>query len=199
MRITNKEHQETLSRLERKFLEEKETNESLVREKILQSTQQKTQIQELQNKVERLEMALVHMTKEFETEIQQTEHKALVENQAGQVEISKLQQLLEMKDREMNRVKKLARNILDERTEVERFFLESLEQVKQQIMSSRKCYKQVAQAAYQKKMMEAFAGREEYPRIRTFNSYKHSTNSVHKDLQEAEKWTNIQRGKVDIS
>uniref|UniRef100_A0A8D0HCT0 Basal body-orientation factor 1 n=1 Tax=Sphenodon punctatus TaxID=8508 RepID=A0A8D0HCT0_SPHPU len=256
MRITNKEHQETLSRLERKFLEEKqrlereaekkivmlaerahheaivqldsagravfkenvrlhealiyhmkeaeelqknkqqleeekilllqekETNESLVREKILQSTQQKTQIQELQNKVERLEMALVHMTKEFETEIQQTEHKALVENQAGQVEISKLQQLLEMKDREMNRVKKLARNILDERTEVERFFLESLEQVKQQIMSSRKCYKQVAQAAYQKKMMEAFAGREEYPRIRTFNSYKHSTNSVHKDLQE---------------
>uniref|UniRef100_A0A8D0HKL0 Basal body-orientation factor 1 n=1 Tax=Sphenodon punctatus TaxID=8508 RepID=A0A8D0HKL0_SPHPU len=179
------------------LLQEKETNESLVREKILQSTQQKTQIQELQNKVERLEMALVHMTKEFETEIQQTEHKALVENQAGQVEISKLQQLLEMKDREMNRVKKLARNILDERTEVERFFLESLEQVKQQIMSSRKCYKQVAQAAYQKKMMEAFAGREEYPRIRTFNSYKHSTNSVHKDLQEAEKWTNIQRGKKE--
>ncbi|XP_042714444.2 basal body-orientation factor 1 isoform X2 [Chrysemys picta bellii] len=180
------------------LLQEKETNESLVQEKVRQVTLQKAQIQALQHKVERLEMALGHMTQEFETEIQKTRHQALVQNQAGMVEINKLQQLLEMKDREMNRVKKLAKNILDERSEVESFFLEALDQVKHEIVSSRKCYKQVAQAAYQKKMMEAFAGKEEYPKIRTFNSNAHSTNSVYKDLQEAEKWTNIQQGKVDI-
>ncbi|XP_074812009.1 basal body-orientation factor 1 isoform X5 [Natator depressus] len=193
---TVKEFRKKKAHMEKEL--EDETNENLVQEKVRQVTLQKAQIKALQHKVERLEVALGHMTQEFETEIQKTQHRALVQNQAGMVEINKLQQLLEMKDREMNRVKKLAKNILDERSEVESFFLEALEQVKHEIVSSRKCYKQVAQAAYQKKMMEAFAGKEEYPKIRTFNSNAHSTNSVYKDLQEAEKWTNIQQGKVDI-
>ncbi|XP_054825886.1 basal body-orientation factor 1 [Eublepharis macularius] len=181
------------------LLQEKETKEMLIQEKILQCTQHKAQIQELQNKVKKLEEALCHMAREFKAEIKKMQHNALVKNQASHIEIEKLQQLLEMKGKEMSRVKKLARNILDERTEVERFFLDALEQVKREIITSRKCYKQVAQAAYQRKMMVAFAGKEEYPKIRTFNDNIHSTNSVQKDLQEAEKWTNIQRGKVDIS
>lgn len=160
----------------------------LIQEKILQSTQHKAQIQELQNKVKKLEAALCQMAREFRAEIKKTEHKALIKNQAIHTEIEKLQLLLEMKEREMSRVKKLARNILDQRTEVEMFFLDALEQVKQEIVTSRKCYMQVAQDAYQKKMMAAFAGKDEYPKIRTFNDNIHSTNSVQKDLQEAEKW-----------
>ncbi|XP_042301527.1 basal body-orientation factor 1 isoform X2 [Sceloporus undulatus] len=181
------------------LLQEKEINDILVREKITQITKQKTQILELENRVKKLETAVNHMAREFKTEVQITQQKALVQNQAGQVEIDKLQQLLEKKEREMSRVKKLARNILDERTEVEKFFLDALEQVKQEIITSRKCYKQVAQAAYQRRMRAAFAGKEEYPKIRTFNENEHSTNSVQMDLLEAEKWTNIQKGKVDIS
>ncbi|XP_063145016.1 basal body-orientation factor 1 [Candoia aspera] len=181
------------------LLQEKETKDLLVKEKILQITQQKALIQELQNKVKKLEAAVNNMAREFKIEVKKTEEKALVQNQAGRTEIEKLEQLLEMKDREMSRVKKLARNILNERTEVEKFFLDALEQVKQEIISSRKCYKQVAQAAYQRKMMAAFAGKEEYPKIRTFNDNAHSTNSVQMDLLEAEKWTNIQKGKMDIS
>ncbi|XP_008100961.2 basal body-orientation factor 1 [Anolis carolinensis] len=181
------------------LLQEKETNDLLIREKIMQNTEQKAQIQELESRVKKLEAAVNHMAREFKTEVENVQQKALVQNQAGQIEINKLQQLLEMKDREMSRVKKLARNILDERTEVEKFFLHALDQVKQEIITSRKCYKQVAQAAYQRRMMAAFAGREEYPKIRTFNDNEHSTNSVQMDLMEAEKWTNIQKGKVDIS
>ncbi|XP_061467700.1 basal body-orientation factor 1 isoform X3 [Rhineura floridana] len=196
------ELQKVKQKLEEKnasLLQEKETNDILVQEKVLQITQQKALIQDLQNKVKKLEAAIYHMTREFKTEVESTQQKALMQNQAGQTEIEKLQQLLELKDREMSRVKKLARNILDERTEVEKFFLDALEQVKQEIITSRKCYKQVAQAAYQRKMMAAFAGKEEYPKIRTFNDNVHSTNSVQMDLLEAEKWTNIQKGKVDIS
>ena len=96
----------------------------MVKEKIMQLTQQKLQIQTLQKKVVSLENALICMTKEFETEVLKLQQQAMVENQAGQVEIFKLQQLLQMKDKEMNRIKKLAKNILDERTEVERFFLD---------------------------------------------------------------------------
>ena len=160
----------------------------MVKEKIIQLTQQRSQIQTLQKKVLSLETALICMTKEFETEVLKLQQQATVDNQAEQAEVYKLQQLLQMKDREMNRVKKLAKNILDERTEVERFFLDALRQVKQQIVVSRKQYKQVAKAAFNLKMREAFAGRTEYPKIRTFDGREHSTNSVNQDLMEANKW-----------
>nr|XP_009921115.1 PREDICTED: basal body-orientation factor 1 [Haliaeetus albicilla] len=183
------------------LLQEKETNEGLIRKKILQINRQKAQIGDLQHKVAKLEMALCRMTRESERETQKTQHQALRENQASMVEVKKLQQLLEMKDQEMNRVKKLARNILNERTEVERFFLDALEHVKQEIISSRKHYKKKAQTAYYRKMMEACAGKEEFPKIKTFKSNINSTNSVYRDLEEAEKcyWEKIQFEKVDIS
>ncbi|KFQ58064.1 Coiled-coil domain-containing protein 176, partial [Pelecanus crispus] len=183
------------------LLQEKETSEGLIRKHILQINCQKAQIGDLQHKVEKLEMALRCMTRESVRETQKTQHQVLVENQASMVEIKKLQQLLEMKDREMNRVKKLARNILKERTEVEQFFLDALEHVKQEIISSRKHYKKKAQAACYRKMMEACAGKEEFPKIKTFKSNTNSTNSVYRDLEEAEKccWEKIQFEKVDIS
>nr|XP_045252663.1 basal body-orientation factor 1 isoform X6 [Macaca fascicularis] len=179
------------------LLHQKEINDLLIKEKIMQLVQQRSQIQTLQKKVVNLETALGYMTKEFESEVLKLQQHAMIENQAGQVEIDKLQHLLQMKDREMNRVKKLAKNILDERTEVERFFLDALHQVKQQILISRKHYKQIAQAAFNLKMRAACAGRTEYPKIRTFDGREHSTNSVNQDLLEAEKWTHIE-GNVDI-
>ncbi|KAM5244654.1 basal body-orientation factor 1 isoform 3-T3 [Hipposideros larvatus] len=178
------------------LLHQKEINDLLVKEKIMQLTQQRSQIQTLQKKVVSLETALSCMTREFETEVLKLQQQAMVDN-PSQVEIYKLQHLLQMKDREMNRVKKLAKNILDERTEVESFFLDALHQVKQQILFSRKHYKKVAQAAFNLKMREACAGRTEYPKIRTFDGREHSTNTVNQDLVEAEKWTDIQ-GNVDI-
>ncbi|KAM4853247.1 basal body-orientation factor 1 isoform 1-T2 [Thomomys bottae] len=179
------------------LLHQKEINELLIKEKIMQLAQQKSQIQTLQKKVVNLENALTFMTREFEAEILKLQQQATIENQAGLVEIDKLQQVLQMKDREMNRVKKLARNILDERTEVENFFLDALHQVKQQIIVSRKNYKQLAQAAFNLKMRTACAGKTEYPQIRTFDGREYSTNSVNQDLIEAEKWTSTPRN-VDI-
>uniref|UniRef100_A0A2K5YDI8 Basal body-orientation factor 1 n=1 Tax=Mandrillus leucophaeus TaxID=9568 RepID=A0A2K5YDI8_MANLE len=180
------------------LLHQKEINDLLIKEKIMQLVQQRSQIQTLQKKVVNLETALGYMTKEFESEVLKLQQHAMIENQAGQVEIDKLQHLLQMKDREMNRVKKLAKNILDERTEVERFFLDALHQVKQQILISRKHYKQIAQAAFNLKMRAACAGRTEYPKIRTFDGREHSTNSVNQDLLEAEKWKYNQSSKPPV-
>ncbi|XP_006865672.1 PREDICTED: basal body-orientation factor 1 [Chrysochloris asiatica] len=190
-------HSQRLQETHRYLVQEKEVNDLLVKEKIMQLNQQKSQIQSLQKKVISLETALTCMTREFEAEVLKLQQQATIENQAGQVEIEKLQQLLKMKDREMNRVKKLAKNILDERTEVEKFFLDALHQVKQQILFNRKHYKKIAQTAFNLKMRAACAGKAEYPKIRTFDGREHSTNSVNQDLMEAEKWTNTQ-GNVDI-
>ncbi|XP_075470848.1 basal body-orientation factor 1 [Ascaphus truei] len=180
------------------LLQEKETNVLLVQEKVLQATQKKAQIKELQQSVRNLQSSLERMSLEFESELQRREQQSQVQNQAGAVELQKLQKLVEIREREMNRVKKLARNILEERTEVECFFLEALGQVKQEIMSSRNYYRQAAQAAYNSKMMQAAAGTDQYPKTRTFHNNEHSTNDVHQDLREAETWTRVQGRKVDI-
>ncbi|XP_066200306.1 basal body-orientation factor 1 isoform X3 [Saccopteryx leptura] len=179
------------------LLHNKEINELLVKEKIMQFTQQRSQIQTLQKKVVSLETALRCMAKEFEAEVLKLQQQAIVDNQANQLEVYRLQYIVQMKDKEMNRVKKLAKNILDERTEVERFFVDALHQVKQQIAYNRKHYKHVAQAAFNFKMREAYAGRTDYPKIRTFDGREHSTNSVNQDLMEANKWKDP-KGNVDI-
>ncbi len=63
--------------------------------------------------------------------------KARIENESAKTEISKLQRIIQLKSKEMNKVKKLAKNILDQRTEMERFFLESLQHVKMEIAANR--------------------------------------------------------------
>ncbi|KAG2457709.1 BBOF1 factor, partial [Polypterus senegalus] len=185
---------------ENKFLlQDKVTNDLLMQEKIAQVKRQKEEILELQKKVASLEQALDHMACEFETEKQLTVKQAVVTTETGRSEMEKLQKLLQMKDKEMNRVKLLAKNILDQRTQVEQFFLQALDQVRQEITASRAQYKQAAQDAYQRKMQMARNGQEEYPRIRTFTKNEQSTNSVYHDLEEADKWNNLQSNKVDIS
>ena len=76
------------------------------------------------------------MSREFETTRKDIVHKARIENEAAKIEIAKLQRVIELKTKEMNKVKRLAKNILDQRTELERFFLESLEQVRQEIAAN---------------------------------------------------------------
>ncbi|XP_058844007.1 basal body-orientation factor 1-like isoform X1 [Acipenser ruthenus] len=181
------------------LIQKQVTSELLVEEKVSQVVQLKKEVVELQRKVACLEQGLGHMACEFEAETNMTLQKALISTKAGKVEIDKLQKLLDMKDREMNRVKKLAKNIVDQRTEVERFFLEALDHAKQEVRSSRAQYKQAAQVAYQRKMQEAYAGKEEHPKIRTFTKNEHSTNNVYQDLREAENWANVQSNRVDIS
>jgi hypothetical protein len=91
---------------------------------------------QLQEKVELLEISLSHMSREFETTRKDIITKSRIENEASKIEIAKLQRVIELKTKEMNKVKRLAKNILDQRTELERFFLESLEQVRLEIAAN---------------------------------------------------------------
>lgn len=177
---------------------DKELNDMMIQEKITQVKSQKEQIRELQEKVELLEKSLSHMSREFDTTRKDILSKARIENEASKIEIAKLQRVIELKTKEMNKVKRLAKNILDQRTELERFFLESLEQVRIEIAANQAQYRQDAQKAYQQKMLNAYSGKGDYPKIRTFNKSDMSTNSVYSDLQAAEKMYDFV-GKADIS
>ncbi|CAC5418876.1 Basal body-orientation factor 1 [Mytilus coruscus] len=177
---------------------DKELNDMMIQEKVTQVKQQKEQIRELKEKVELLEKSLSHMSREFDTTRKDLITRSRIENEASKIEIAKLQRVIELKNKEMNKVKRLAKNILDQRTELERFFLESLEQVRMEINANQAQYRQDAQKAYQQKMLNAYSGKGDYPRIRTFNKSDQSTNNVYSDLQAAEKMYDI-GGKVDVS
>ncbi|KAK3716448.1 hypothetical protein QZH41_019378, partial [Actinostola sp. cb2023] len=85
----------------------------------------------------------------------------------------------------------------EQRTEVEQFFLDSLEYVKNEIVRNRVQYRRDAQAAYQQRMLDAHAGHGEYPMVRTFKPSDTSTNNVFEDLKVPERWTGME-GKIDI-
>ncbi|KAG8562164.1 hypothetical protein GDO81_015608 [Engystomops pustulosus] len=197
----SRELQKTVEQLEeerKQLLQEKETNQQLIQEKIHQGTEKNAQNQALQETIRTLESSLEKLTLEKEHALHKIQRQIQGTDQAGNMELQKLHKTLELKDREMNRVKKLAHNILQERTQVENFFLEALEHVRQEIKSSRNCYKKMAQVAYQSRMKMASTGTEQYPKVRTFHNKEHSTNDVSHDLMEADKWSHVQSGRADF-
>ena len=133
---------------------------------------------------------MTQFIQEFDFERKNLLDQARVEHDTTRTEITKIQRTLELKTREMNKIKKLAKIIIDQRTELETFFLDSLQHVKKQIAANRLQYRKDAFNAYQNRMLNAHHGHGEYPRVRTFNETYHgySTNSVFHDLEEATKW-----------
>ncbi|XP_076442356.1 basal body-orientation factor 1-like isoform X3 [Babylonia areolata] len=193
-----KKEREHLTEQNKHLMGEKEVNDMMVQEKVIQAKQQKEHIRELHDKVRMLEKTLSHIVREFETERQMITESARAESEAARKELAKLQRVIETKTKEMNKVKRLAKSILDQRTELERFFLESLELVKQEIAANQTQYRRDAQAAYQQKMLAAHSGKGDYPKIRTFTKAENSTNSVFKDIEAAERLCGV-TGQVDIA
>ncbi len=133
------------------------------------------------------------MVREFEQERDEIIRKSHTENETNKVEVEKLRRTLELRNKEMNKVKKLAKNILEQRSDIERYFLESLDFVRKQVATNRNEYRKEANAVYNNKMIAAHLGQIEYPKIRTFSKKfeANSTNSVFKDLEQAEKWYDV--------
>lgn len=147
----------------------------------------------MQSKVEILEKSLSQVVREFETERNMLIEKNNTELESSRSEIEKLNKTLELKSKEMNKVKKLAKNILEQRSDIEKFFLDSLDYVKKQIIVTRNEYRKEANAVYNQRMLAAHLGQVEYPKIRTFTKKfdAFSTNNVYKDLEQAEKWYDV--------
>ena len=84
-----------------------------------------------------MEKSLSQMVREFEIERNSIIKKCKTELESSEIELEKLNQTLAMKSKEMNKIKKLAKNIIEQRTDIERFFLDSIDFVKKQIITNR--------------------------------------------------------------
>ena len=90
-----------------------------------------------QEKVQSLEQSLTVVIREFEHEKQLLEERQAQQLASSSSELVTLKRRCELQEREMNHVKRLARKILQERSEVEQFFLEALAHVKKEIAANR--------------------------------------------------------------
>ncbi|KAG7238564.1 hypothetical protein INR49_030837, partial [Caranx melampygus] len=186
---------------------DKNTFELMVKKNAAQIEAQKSELSKLRAKIVSLEQALeqaLEQVLEQKAEAPKQDEKKekeelLVRSQASQVELEKLQKVLTMRERELGHIKWLAGNIVEQRTELEQFFHESLAQVKQEIIASRLKYKKEALQAYHSRLKEATAGKLKFPPIRTFHKSSHSTNSVYSDMEAAATWTHQPGSKVEIS
>lgn len=95
------------------------------------------EVKDLQSKVKNLEKSLAQVVKDFERERERLVHKGKADVEDSEVENSGLRKLLKLKDKEHTRIKRLAQDIIMQRTEVEQFFLESLEHVRDEITRER--------------------------------------------------------------
>ena len=84
-----------------------------------------------------MEQSLTVVIREFEHEKQLLEQRHTKQLAASSSELVTLRRRCELQEREMNHIKRLAKRILGERSEVEQFFLEALGQVKKEIAANR--------------------------------------------------------------
>ncbi len=84
-----------------------------------------------------LEQSLTLLVREFEEERLELERNYLSQHQHLIAELEGLKHHSQVKDKEMAHVKKLAKKILEERTEVETFLFEALSHVRKEIEANR--------------------------------------------------------------
>eukprot|EP00771_Trimastix_marina_P002288 gnl/Trimastix_PCT/3409.p1 GENE.gnl/Trimastix_PCT/3409~~gnl/Trimastix_PCT/3409.p1 ORF type:complete len:503 (-),score=114.87 gnl/Trimastix_PCT/3409:120-1550(-) len=97
------------------------------------SAKQAKEIVDLQHRVGKLEGSLERAVKDFSREKELAIQKAALEVEDAKLEVEALQHLLELKGRELTNIKLLAQNVLNQRTDVENFLLDSLELVRREL------------------------------------------------------------------
>ena len=108
-------------------------NQGTEQEYVRRQEQQFKKIQNYKSKIGILEKSLQQIVGDFEKEKEwvRYQHESIIKEQ--RVQILNAREVLRSKNGEFKQVKALAQVILDQRSEVEQFFLEALEQIKEEI------------------------------------------------------------------
>ncbi|ORZ39417.1 hypothetical protein BCR44DRAFT_127115 [Catenaria anguillulae PL171] len=119
------------------LVQEKEMNDLIVRDKIISAKNQNQLIRDLESKVVTLEQTLSHVVREFEVEREILRKKAHQELDDIKRIAAQLKLNLDRKAQEMRHIKRLALHLVDQRTDVEKFFMDALDHVRRQIAAER--------------------------------------------------------------
>ena len=123
---------------------------------------------ELQIKVESLERSLSSVVRDFEKEKEIIITKSKQSIDELSLTNGGLKQLLRLKNKELKNIRNLAQVILNQRTEVEQYFLDALEQVKDEIKKNKSDQHKLALSEYRSQMRRATKNKNiKFPAIRS--------------------------------
>ena len=114
-----------------------ELNAGLMEESAKDRHRKSRESKELQSKVKNLEKSLAQVVKDFERERERLVAQGRTDLEETEIENQGLRKLLKLKEREHSKIKRLAQDIIGQRSEVEQFFLEALEQVRDEAAAER--------------------------------------------------------------
>ncbi|KAJ3107444.1 hypothetical protein HDU97_004040 [Phlyctochytrium planicorne] len=165
-----------LLRANRQLIEEKDLHNVIVKEKILQAKQQAQEIKDLNLKIQSMEHALSHVVREFEHERDIIGKMARRELDEVRRYADKLRESLKRKSKEMRHIKRLAQHILDQRTDLEAFFMDSLDHIRAEILSNRDNARKAAQADYNRKIRAVMSNKSgiPFPAVQSFRPQAHN-------------------------
>jgi len=121
----------------KKLRRDLELNEEQMKEYAQDRFRHSKQVKDLQSKVKNLEKSLAQVVKDFERERERLLQKGKSDMHQTEVENTGLRKLVKVKEREHTKIKRLASDIIAQRSEVEQFFLEALEQVRDEVSKER--------------------------------------------------------------
>ncbi|TPX30840.1 hypothetical protein SmJEL517_g05684 [Synchytrium microbalum] len=142
------------------LLDEREVNQMIVKEKILKSKSQGSEIKDLHTKVMSLESTLSTVILGFEREREALASRARIEIDTITATTDELRQDLKRRVKEAKHIKRLAQHVLDQRTSLEKFFMDALHYTRQQIRQSRAEAQREAKAQYQSQMRALVTSKE---------------------------------------
>ncbi|CAF1005414.1 unnamed protein product, partial [Adineta steineri] len=179
---------EQLAKQAAEVIDDKETNDSLMKEKIEQVQKQNKSIKELKEKIQHLETSLTQYIDEFNVQRIKLIERSDIEQQSSRNEIVKLERALELKGKEMNKVKKLGKTILEQRSDLEAMFLDALQHVKKQVIQNRLEHNKDNYNTNENRILNVYHAPEDLTRMRTLSEF--NRNGSFQDLHEETKWDN---------
>lgn len=125
-----RQQRDTLDEERKRLQRDKSLHESTFMELAREGAVSKKQIRNLSNKVRLLEDSLKEVTKQNSEERQKVAEELQTQVEKSEVDATSLRRQLKLKTKELRHIRRLSQMILDQRSEVEQFFIEALEQVK---------------------------------------------------------------------
>ncbi|CAH8497660.1 unnamed protein product [Schistosoma guineensis] len=177
----------SLNEENKKLTIEKETLEGILLSKSLECKNLKELIQEKDEKIELYQYEIKQLTEDLNKQKTIFSEQVTLQTFEASKSIEKLTKTLELERKRMIRISSLANRILQQRNEIEEFFITSLNYVRDEIKVNQNNYIHDAKSAYEASIRLAHLGKSNYPPIRTFQNKITSTNNVYDDFKIAQK------------
>lgn len=150
--------------------DEKQLHDVIFKEKIILNKQNTRTIKDLNAKIVSMEHSLSHIVQEFEKEriLLTSTFKSQLDEIKRQTQVNN--DMMLKKQKESRHIKRLAQHILDQRTQLEKYFMEALDTVKANVRKEEKAKRAAQMKEYNQSLNNAILANTKFPSILSFRN-----------------------------